>query len=537
MSSDKLNLLDCTLRDGGYYNNWEFDANLVNDYLGVMSKIGIKYVEIGFRSFYSKAKGNNWHTTDNYISKLNIPRNLKIVVMVNASELISKKNITKSTKQLFKKSLISKIHMVRIACHFHELKKSLIILNELKKLGYEVAINLMQISQQSIDNINKAGNILKKTDVSVVYFADSLGCMNEKNIKEISSLLIQSTNKPIGIHAHDNLGKAVDNNMIAINSGITWVDSTITGMGRGAGNAQTELFLLAIEKTYKKKVHILPLLKLINKFFSSLKNEYNWGTNPYYFMAGQYGIHPTYIQEMLTTGFNETEILEAINRLKENKKGSKYNVELVKSEFQTNVKLERGDWAPKTIMKNKEVLLVASGLNNIDYKEEIEDYILSKKPFVIAVNPNVYINKKLINVYTVSNPLKLMADSKAYLSLKKPIVLPKILLTEKLKKKFIDKKIYNFGVGLNQNSYNFYSNAAIIPRLYTLAYSLAVATSGKCKSITLAGFEGYGVGSRRNKIINELFSLYSLTKGSKKIIAITPTTYPVPRAYVKDLIK
>lgn len=60
MSGDKLNILDCTLRDGGYYNNWEFDANLVNDYLGVMSKIGIKYVEIGFRSFYSKAKGDHY---------------------------------------------------------------------------------------------------------------------------------------------------------------------------------------------------------------------------------------------------------------------------------------------------------------------------------------------------------------------------------------------------------------------------------------------------------------------------------------------
>ena len=130
-----------------------------------------------------------------------------------------------------------------------------------------------------------------------------------------------------------------------------------------------------------------------------------------------------------------------------------------------------------------------------------------------------------------------MADTKLYQKVKKPIILPEILMTEELKKKLKSKVIYNFGVGLNQNTFKFYNNAVIIPRLYTLAYALSIATSGQCSAILLAGFEGYGKDSRRNLIINELFSQYLLTNSSKKIISITPTEYPVPRAYIQDLIK
>ena len=86
----KINVLDCTLRDGGYYNNWDFSKDLVNDYLKAISDSGIKYVELGFRSLkQNKFNGANFFTTDSYIESLNIPKKIKIGVMVNTSELIS----------------------------------------------------------------------------------------------------------------------------------------------------------------------------------------------------------------------------------------------------------------------------------------------------------------------------------------------------------------------------------------------------------------------------------------------------------------
>ena len=86
----KLNILDCTLRDGGYYNNWDFTREVVNDYLNTMSKIGVKYVELGFRSFQARDfKGPTWYTTESYLESLHIPKSLKIGVMVNVSEITS----------------------------------------------------------------------------------------------------------------------------------------------------------------------------------------------------------------------------------------------------------------------------------------------------------------------------------------------------------------------------------------------------------------------------------------------------------------
>ena len=99
---NKVKILDCTLRDGGYYNNWDFTKDLVNDYLKTMSSIGVDYVEVGFRSFQTKDfKGPTWYTTDSYLESLQIPKNLTIGVMVNAFELITHPlGILKATKKI-----------------------------------------------------------------------------------------------------------------------------------------------------------------------------------------------------------------------------------------------------------------------------------------------------------------------------------------------------------------------------------------------------------------------------------------------------
>ena len=122
-----VNILDCTLRDGGYYNNWDFSKNTVNDYLKTMSAVNINYVEVGFRSFQSKDfKGPTWYTTDSYLESLEIPKNLNIGVMVNSFELISHSlGIEKATKLMFKNKKKSKVKFVRLACHFEEFDKTL----------------------------------------------------------------------------------------------------------------------------------------------------------------------------------------------------------------------------------------------------------------------------------------------------------------------------------------------------------------------------------------------------------------------------
>ncbi len=531
----KINLIDCTLRDGGYYNNWDFSINLVNEYLKTMSKIGVEYVELGFRSFQSESfKGSNWYTTDNYINNLKIPSNLKIAVMVNASQIINQNNISSAVKKLFSYKKNSKVNLVRVACHFSEINQTIDIVKHLNKLGYHSAINLMQISEQSEEKIVEVTKKLSKSKVDIVYFADSLGSMNALKVEKVLEIIKQDWKGPIGVHMHNNLEQALKNNIHCLKLGVKWIDSTIMGMGRGAGNAQTEYFIIEYNNFLKRKINIIPLLNLIKKYFLDLKLKFNWGPNSFYYLAGMYGIHPTYIQEMISTHFSDAEILAAIEQLR-NSGGSRYNVDLVRSEFQKNIKLTIGTWKPFIKVKNRDTLLVASGPKIKEHLKALEHYIRKNKPFVIAVNTNVMINKKLIDIYAACNPLKLIADADNYKKLTRPLAVPTSVLNSNILRKFKNLKILNFGVGLKQNTYKFLQSGAVVPRLYTLVYALSIATSGRSKKILLAGFDGYGINDNRTKLVNHLIHQYSSSKGSKQILAITPTSYTLTYKSIYNL--
>ena len=303
-----LTILDCTLRDGGYYNNWNFSKDFINDYLKTIYNAGIKFVELGFSQIKKNRLNGNCYDVDNeLLGKLKIPKNLKIGIMVNANDLISKNyNAEKFQKFINKKK---KISLLRIACHFDEVSKIIPFIKILKKANLKLAINLMQISEQKKNNITKILKKLSKEKIDIIYFADSLGCMTFKDVKEIILLLKKNCNTQIGFHAHDNMCNAKNNVLTAIKNGSNWIDTTVFGMGRGAGNAKTEDF---VTKDKRKMIN-----QLKKRRFVDLKNKYKWGFNKYYNLSAKFKIHPTYIQKILNnTKISETRIVKIINNLK-----------------------------------------------------------------------------------------------------------------------------------------------------------------------------------------------------------------------------
>jgi 4-hydroxy 2-oxovalerate aldolase len=161
----------------------------------------------------------------------------------------------------------------------------------------------------------------------------------------------------------------------------------------------------------------------------------------------------------------------------------------------------------------------------LEYKIEIENYITEYKPFVIALNSSICIRKNLINLYVACNPLTLLSDVKKIKHLKTPLVLPKSILSKSLKMKLSLLKILDYGVGIKENKFDIYEKCSNIPKLYTVAYALSVATSGQPTRILLAGFDGYGSEDRRTKIVDNIFYLYSINKKAKKLLGITPSLY------------
>ena len=235
MNSNKslVSLLDCTLRDGGYYNHWDFSRELVVEYLDAMVSINVDVVELGFRSMPVKGfRGAYFYTNNETIKSLNIDKSLNIGVMLNASDLVSDSESSKDRiRYLFNDESRELIHMVRIACHFHEVEKIIPAAEWLKKEGYIVGINLMQIAGKNDSEIQRLTEIVSESSVDILYFADSLGSLEPKDVEHLQSIIGKSWNRELGIHTHDNMGNAVSNSLKAIDNGIKWVDSTVTGYG------------------------------------------------------------------------------------------------------------------------------------------------------------------------------------------------------------------------------------------------------------------------------------------------------------------
>jgi len=518
--------LDCTLRDGGYYNNWEFPHELVEKYLKTMSELNIIYIELGFRSIKkNNYRGPNWYTSESYLKNLKIPKNLKIGVMINTSEVISSKlNYKTYINQIFIKQKDSKIDFIRIATNFNELNKSYKIFEYLKELGYLVAVNLMQVSEITFKDLKNFFKIFKKKKPDILYLADSLGGIQKNFLSEKIKYIQTLWDGDIGIHTHDNLGLGLQNSIMSIESGAKWVDSTVAGMGRGPGNTATEyLYIELQEKGINKNKSILPLLDLIEKYFEPLKNKYKWGKNPFYYFAGKFSIHPTYIQEMISYKLDNHEMLDGINNLKK-RNSRKYDSSLNGLILKKN-DFKNSSWSPKKYIKDKEVLLISSGNSTREYKKEIEKYILDKHPIVISLNTYSGINNKLINFYISCNPIKLLVNDKLIKNIKKPIILPLSFITHNDLNKFSKLKILNYEIDFKPNTYKFYEKSGVIPRLYDVSYALAVAASGKASKILLAGFDGYKFDDIRNKIVNELFYEFIQSEKGISLISITPTNY------------
>ncbi len=526
-----IKILDCTLRDGGYYNNWDFDENLVNDYLQALDSLEIDFVEIGFRTLKNDSfKGAFAFSTDNYLNSLNIPLGLKnkIGVMINGSEISDLETQSVSLEKLFQPKSKSPVTLVRIACHTHEFNNCLKAANWLKKNGYTVGINLMQISDCSYEEVSNFAKTASSYPIDVLYFADSLGSLDQKALTNIIQAFQNGWNGALGIHTHDNMGQAVSNVKKSISSGITWIDCTITGMGRGPGNAQTEYIVLSLSDRFKSERSLIKLFKLIQKYFKPMQKYYGWGMNPFYFLAGQNGIHPTYIQEMIQDNrYDEEDILAAIDflKIKGGKKFSLNNLELARHFYSNKIE---GSWEPEKLLKNKSILILGSGPGIKKYQRAIEGFIENTSPYVIALNTQTTLREELINARTACHPMRLLSDFHEHNKLPQPLITPFSMLPQNLKDELKNKEIFNFGAKISNQGFKFCKNYCEIPVSLVIAYSIAIANSGKAKEILLAGFDGYNYEDPRRKEIDKLLEVYKNTQYSIPLKSITPTRYSIP---------
>ena len=296
MSAQETYVLDCTFRDGGYYVDWDFDESTVRKYLAAISTAKVDIVEIGFR-FLSADKflGAFAYSTDEYLNSISLPKDVSIAVMINASDFISADaGMVNAVEQVFVEKNDSVVDIVRIATRAKDVMQCQALAEKINNLGYRVFLNLMQVDAVESDELSRVATTISSWGtIDVLYFADSFGSMEPASVQEIVAVVRLGWHGALGIHTHDNKGQALANSLAARDAGVTYIDSTMSGMGRGAGNAKTEYLLVELMRRNAGRYFPDALFPLVLQDFHKLQLKHQWGPNIYYYLSAIHGIHPT----------------------------------------------------------------------------------------------------------------------------------------------------------------------------------------------------------------------------------------------------
>ena len=539
MATDQTFFLDCTLRDGGYYNAWDFSLELIRQYLDAMQTVGVDVVELGFRTLDNHGfQGACAFTTDDFIRSLEVPPGLIIGVMVNGKELLgSVPTQLQVLQRLFPvPASESPVGLVRIACHVHEFESALAAVGWLKGRGYKVGLNLMQVTGQTEASVKTLARQASGCPLDVLYFADSMGSMNPTQVTQIVQWFRSEWDGAMGIHTHDNRGLALANTLCALNEGVTWFDSTVTGMGRGPGNARTEELAIEIAERRSKPCNLVPLMTLLRKHFKPMQAHYGWGSNPYYYLAGKYGIHPSYIQAMLgDSRYDEEDVLAVIDHLRV-EGGQKFSLNTLDAARHFYRGASTGRWSPKERLSKQDVLLLGTGPGVARHSQALERYIRTNRPVVLALNTQAAIAAELIDLRVACHPVRLLADCDAHTRLPQPLITPFSILPVDVQVSLAEKEVLDFGLNVQADTFGFGETHCTVPSSLVMAYAFAIAASGECRCLYLAGFDGYPGEDPRNTEMNRVVRQFQTSTARLPLIAITPSRYDVEKISIYGMI-
>ncbi len=308
-----LTVLDCTFRDGGYYTDWQFDAELVRDYVEVIDEVAVDVVELGYVRLGEDARGSFADLPAGLDARLGADSRTRFAVMVDANSFASRspRGVVHELKAIVSASSLP-ITVIRVAVNYSKLAAAIETIRALVDADFEVCVNLMQI-----DVADRAAEracldaLARLPRVAAVYLADSLGSMRPERVNELIRRFATETPHAIGFHAHDNQGLALANSLAAIEAGASWIDATMCGMGRGAGNAKTEQLLGLL----RGREPGTALHAFVARYFYPLLSLHGWGPSVYYAIAGQQYIHPTYVQRLEDSAVGVGEKLDVLRFL------------------------------------------------------------------------------------------------------------------------------------------------------------------------------------------------------------------------------
>lgn len=286
-----IKIVDCTIRDGGLVNNFEFTDDFVKELYQTNIQCGIDYMEFGYKAskkIFDVDKFGKWKFCNDDDIRAIVGDNdtgLKISIMADVGRTDFKNDITDRIN--------SPVDMVRVATYINTIPAALEMVEHCHKKGYETTINIMAVSKANDPDLDDALELIGKSCVDTVYLVDSYGSLYPEQMRRLAGKYLEVAdkyNKKIGIHAHNNQQLAFANTIETLTMGVSYLDSTVSGMGRGAGNCPTELLLGFLKNP---KYDIAPVLKFIETQIKKLKDDgVIWGYDIPYLLTGRLNQHP-----------------------------------------------------------------------------------------------------------------------------------------------------------------------------------------------------------------------------------------------------
>jgi 4-hydroxy 2-oxovalerate aldolase len=287
MYRPEIRVLDCTIRDGGLMNKWQFSDEFVRAVYQALLESGVDYMEIGYKSSesaFSRDENGPWRFCDNEDVRRIVGDNdtdMKLAAMADIGR-IEFDDIPPASDSV--------IDMIRVACYVPQMDEAIALAHDCLDKGYEVTINLMAVSKVTKRDLDEALDDVAKSRVQTLYIVDSWGAMYCEHIDDLAEWYHAALpNGTIGFHGHNNQQLAFANTIQAIIRNCNILDGTLLGIGRGAGNCPLEC-LMSFLKNPKYKTR--PLFKAIQEHVRPLQAELRWGYHMPYLITGVLNEHP-----------------------------------------------------------------------------------------------------------------------------------------------------------------------------------------------------------------------------------------------------
>jgi CMP-N-acetylneuraminic acid synthetase len=280
-------ILDCTIRDGGYLNNWMYSFEEVIDIYKASSLAGIEYFEVGFicNSDQKQSNGIWWNISeiDLTLLKRENPLGSKLAAMILIENV---HKINHKIPHLDMIRILVNPQKIELAANIQFFKEHI---NKLTSVGYDVSINIAYVDVLSFDDFERLLELIRNVpSIKYVCIADTFGSISTTKLKYLIRLIRYHTNAKIGFHGHNNTQRAIHNSIEAVRNGATLIDVTLQGKGRGGGNTPSEIFLQHVNHLFNTNYNILPLLHLLDNYNISENDK----LNILYTISGLKKIHP-----------------------------------------------------------------------------------------------------------------------------------------------------------------------------------------------------------------------------------------------------